>query len=110
MLQGSRSFFTCDEVEDDIRARAEAGDLHTRTCRCGGSGATHRGTDPPGRRARPSAIFSSRSGAKLAWRPARAVPDDFCWEFCDHDSLQLDFALGAGSYATALLAEFVRYK
>jgi tRNA pseudouridine13 synthase len=38
------------------------------------------------------------------------VPDDFCWRFCDDDSLQLDFALGAGSYATALLAELVQYQ
>ena len=38
------------------------------------------------------------------------MADDFCWQFCDDGSLQLDFALGAGSYATALLAEFVRYK
>jgi tRNA pseudouridine13 synthase len=38
------------------------------------------------------------------------VPDDFCWQFCDDDTLQLDFSLGAGSYATALLAEIVQYQ
>jgi len=45
-----------------------------------------------------------------AWRPARLLPDDFCWQFCDDDTLQLDLALGAGSYATAFMAEFVRCK
>ena len=38
------------------------------------------------------------------------LADDFCWQFCDDGNLQLDFALGAGSYATALLAELVQYK
>jgi tRNA pseudouridine13 synthase len=38
------------------------------------------------------------------------LPDDFCWQFCDDDTLQLDFSLGAGSYATALLAEIVQYQ
>jgi tRNA pseudouridine13 synthase len=38
------------------------------------------------------------------------LADDFCWEFCDDGSLQLDFALGAGVYATALLAEVFRYE
>jgi tRNA pseudouridine13 synthase len=38
------------------------------------------------------------------------LADDFCWQFCDDGSLQLDFALGVGSYATALLAEFVQFK
>ena len=53
--------------------------------------------------------FLEAQGVDLAWRPTRLLPDDFCWEFCDDDGLQLDFALGAGSYATALLAEFVHY-
>jgi tRNA pseudouridine13 synthase len=54
--------------------------------------------------------FLEESALDLAWRPARMVPDDFCWQFCDDETLQLDFSLGAGSYATALLAEFVHYK
>jgi tRNA pseudouridine13 synthase len=38
------------------------------------------------------------------------VPDDFCWQFCDDGTLRLEFSLGAGGYATALLAELVRYQ
>ena len=53
--------------------------------------------------------FLEAKQLELSYRAARLLPDDFCWQFCDDDSLQLDFALGAGSYATALLAEFVRY-
>jgi tRNA(Glu) U13 pseudouridine synthase TruD len=37
------------------------------------------------------------------------LPDDFSWQFCDDDSLQLEFALATGSYATAVLAELVQY-
>jgi len=48
-----------------------------------------------------------QAGLEPAWRPTRLVADDFCWQFCDDGSLQLEFALGAGAYATALLAEFV---
>ncbi|RLA49079.1 MAG: hypothetical protein DRQ98_14260 [Gammaproteobacteria bacterium] len=44
------------------------------------------------------------------WHPSGMSVDDFCWKLCDDGSLQLDFALGAGSYATALPAEFVQFK
>ena len=54
--------------------------------------------------------FLERAGLELDWRATRVMPDDFCWRFCDDGSLQLDFALGAGSYATALLAELVHYQ
>jgi tRNA pseudouridine13 synthase len=54
--------------------------------------------------------FLQQAGLDRAWRAARMLADDFCWRFCDDGSLQLDFALGAGSYATALLGELVQYK
>ena len=53
-------------------------------------------------------LFLEHFGVELAWRPARLLPDDFSWQVCD-DALQLDFALVAGGYATAILAEFVQY-
>ena len=53
--------------------------------------------------------FLESAGMKMDWRASRILPHDFCWQFCDDGSLQLEFALGAGSYATALLAEFVHY-
>jgi tRNA pseudouridine13 synthase len=107
MLRGSRSFFTCEEVGEEIRTRAETGDLHPGLP-LWGLGATP-GSRPAWEQGDAVCDFLESSGAKLAWRPARLVPDDFCWQFCDDDVLQLDFALGAGSYATALLAEFVHY-
>lgn len=115
LLRGTRSFFTCDEVDEDIRSRVAGGDLHP--------GLPLWGKGKPGETMPPSGAgtalqaegkdirdFLEDSGLDLAWRPARLLPDDFRWQFCDDGSLQLDFALGAGGYATALLAELVQYK
>jgi len=113
MLQGTRSFFTCQEVTDDIGERVGRGDLHPGLPLWGiaraAPGSAPRQTDSPAG-CEEICDFLQASGLELAWRPARVVPDDFCWQFCDDGVLQLDFSLGAGSYATALLAEFVRYK
>lgn len=109
MLDGSRSFFTCAEPDAEIEARLAQGDLHPGLPLWGRGGSED--VALPAESADNTAVrcFLEAQGLDLAWRPARLRPDDFCWEFCDDDSLQLDFALGAGSYATALLAEFVRY-
>jgi tRNA pseudouridine13 synthase len=115
MLQGTRSHFTCEQVDEQIAARAAAGDLHPALPLWG------RGESAAGvQRARQQAEclaeqvaeceFLQQAGLDMAWRAARVLADDFCWCFCDDGSLQLDFALGAGSYATALLGELVQYK
>ncbi len=110
-LHGTRSFFTCDEISDDLRTRAASGDIHPGLPLWG------RGQSSVGARHADALVecrdicdFLEESGLELSWRPTRMVPDDFCWQFCDDETLQLDFALGAGSYATALLAEFVQYR
>ena len=115
LLNGTRSFFTCDEPDDDICSRARRGDIHP--------GLPLWGRSPSGAdlvlndlqmeclaECHKICGFLEESGLDLAWRSTRMVPDDFSWKFCDDGSLQLNFALGAGSYATALLAEFVQYK
>ncbi|MGB1141284.1 MAG: tRNA pseudouridine(13) synthase TruD [Halioglobus sp.] len=115
MLQGSRSFFDCEHADADILQRAEACDLHpgvplwgkgvgdALVARCSGVLETLENSGE-------MTDFLQRSGPDLAWRAARFLADDFSWQFCDDGILQLDFALGAGSYATALVAEFVDYK
>ncbi len=115
LLHGTRSFFVCDEVSDDIQARAASGDIHPGLP-LWGRGATSVDAMFGARAAdslaeyREICDFLEESSLDLAWRPARMLPDDFCWQFCDDETLQLDFSLGAGSYATALLAELVQYK
>jgi tRNA pseudouridine13 synthase len=54
--------------------------------------------------------FLEQAGLALAYRSARLLADDFCWQFCDDDTLLLSFGLGAGSYATAVLAELIDYR
>jgi tRNA pseudouridine13 synthase len=115
ILQGSRSLFTCDEVNEDIIRRAVCGDIHPGLP-LWGKGESGAGDERLRQQAEVLADegevcdFLEQAGLDLAWRPARTLADDFSWKFCDDGSLQLDFALGAGSYATALLAEFVQYK
>ncbi|RLA58667.1 MAG: tRNA pseudouridine(13) synthase TruD, partial [Gammaproteobacteria bacterium] len=115
ILQGTRSLFTCELVDEDIRDRASRGDIHPGLPLWG------RGPSTAGpERARQQADcvadhvemceFLEGAGLERSWRPARMLADDFCWQFCDDGSLQLDFALGAGGYATALLGELVQYK
>jgi tRNA pseudouridine13 synthase len=40
-------------------------------------------------------------------RALRAFPENLTWQFLNPDQLQLSFFLTAGSYATALLREFI---
>jgi tRNA pseudouridine13 synthase len=115
VLRGTRSFFTCDEVSEDIRGRVACGDIHPGLPLWGRGPASLRGKPVDGQAdpltgCNDICDFLESSGLELAWRATRLLPDDFCWQFCDDGTLQLDFALGAGSYATALLAELVRYK
>jgi tRNA pseudouridine13 synthase len=113
MLQGSRSHFHCAEIDADIETRGAAGDIHPGLPLLG------RGELPTAVAAQveglvaagdgPLLEFLEEAGLELAWRPTRMLADDFCWQFCDDGSLQLEFSLGAGCYATALLAELVHY-
>jgi tRNA pseudouridine13 synthase len=114
MLRGSRSFFVCEKADDDILQRCSAGDISPGLPLWGkigskeswetavlasGLGARHEGI----------CEFLERKGMEMSWRSTRLMPHDFSWRFCDDDRLQLNFALSAGCYATALLAELVQY-
>ena len=92
MLAGSRSFFACGQVDTDIESRAAAGDLHPGLP-LWGRGADLSCFELPADDQLLCAFLEDR-GLEVAWRPTRLLPDDFCWQFCDDDSLQLDFALG----------------
>ena len=114
ILAGTRSQFYCGQPDADIDARCAEGDLHP-ALPLWGRGVEKLEDDGQARRLdvlqdqADTADFLVDQGLALDWRPSRLIPDDFCWQFCDDDSLQLEFRLGAGSFATALLAEFVRY-
>lgn len=114
ILAGTRSQFHCDQPDADIAARCASGDLHP-ALPLWGREVENLGGQAQARRQlavhdfQAAAGFLIAQGLDLDWRPSRLMADDFCWQFCDDDSLQLEFRLGAGSFATALLAEFARY-
>jgi tRNA pseudouridine13 synthase len=114
VLHGSNSFFTCDGSEPDLQQRASAADLHIGLPLWGAG----RPASSPGVHARGEECLSPWSelcralegqGLRLAYRPARLLADDFCWQFCDDDQLQVSFGLVSGGFATAVLRELVLY-
>ncbi len=115
VLQGTRSQFTCEQADADIVQRCFVGDLHPALPLWGlgveqlSVSLLERWSDVLEQQA---AIgdFLIHQGLELGQRPTRLIADDFCWQFCDDGSLQLEFRLAAGNYATALLAEFVQHE
>lgn len=115
VLQGSRSLFPCTDVDAQLAARALAGDLHPGLP-LWGHGEVLQGEPVRLRQAAALAQdlalcrFLEDAGLQLTYRAARLLPDDFYWQFCDDDTLQMSFSLPPGSYATAVLAELADYR
>lgn len=115
MLQGSRSRFSCETSDADITERSERGDLHPGLPLWGRG---QRESGPAVVRDQLTVLgenvticeFLERQGLDLGYRSARLMADDFCWQFCDDGNVQLEFSLGPGGYATAVLTELVQYK
>ena len=113
-LHGTRSLFTCELPDADIEARCAAHDLHPALPLWGEGepiASIERHRDQYLALADSSVIADALEnlGMSLSYRSARLFPDDFCWEFCDDGLLKLDFSLGAGSYATAVVAELLNF-
>jgi tRNA pseudouridine13 synthase len=112
LLAGSRSLFECETVDAALLRRAAEGDIHPGLPLWGrgeGRAAERSAASRLAPEAAAFCAFLEVREVELSWRATRLLADDFCWQFCDDGSLQLDFELGAGGYATALLAEFVRF-
>lgn len=115
VLRGTRSHFACDDLSEDIQLRTATGDISPGLPLWGNASPQAAALSGLWREALPASCRGicdhlEAAGLEQAWRPARLLPDDFSWQFCDDGALQLDFALGAGGFATALLAEFVQHK
>lgn len=110
LLHGTRSLFEVQQLEPSLLQRTAGGDLHPGLPLWG------RGlADSPGLQRLRAVLqdeqaicdFLEAQGLEASWRPARLCADDFYWDFCDDGSLLLEFRLGSGAYATALLAELI---
>ena len=84
-LDGSGSTFEVDEVTAELEARCLRLDIH------------------------PTGVLPeiSELGVKSTYRALRTRVSDLTWSLAD-DALRLEFRLGKGSYATAVLREIVR--
>jgi tRNA pseudouridine13 synthase len=115
MLHGTRSRFSCVHRDEDILRRCEKADLHPGLPLWGRG----RSESGPAVLAQQMAAlgddsavcdFLEEQGLSLDYRCTRLLADDFSWRFCDDGSLQLQFTLAPGGYATAVLAELVNYE
>ena len=84
-LDGTRSVFTVDELTPELEQRCSEMDIHPSGCLPG----------------------ISALGVEPSSRPLRLRVQDLKWELED-DALWLEFALGRGSYATAVLREIAQ--
>jgi tRNA pseudouridine13 synthase len=110
-LNGTGSFFIADEIDDEVNKRLRSLDVHPTGAlwgrgdlQCGGQSAKNE-----------SRIADSypeirdgleRAGLDMARRALRLAVTDLQWEI-DANRLWLEFSLGRGSYATAVLREIV---
>ena len=85
-LDGTRSIFTVDEVTPELEQRCKDMDIH-----------------PSG-----SLPGIDELGVEPASRPLRLRVQNLQWEI-DGDALWLEFSLGRGSYATAVLRELATF-
>ena len=114
ILNGTRSFFVPENVDDTIRRRLAEGDIHPSGPLWGrGELPTHAAT-----RALEQAVADEhadlargleRAGLDQERRALRVIPQELQAEWLDDTSLRLRFGLPAGTYATALLRELAAY-
>ena len=115
ILNGSRSFFVPESVDEVIRRRLTEGDIHPSGPLWG------RGDLPTQSAVREIEAAIAAEHADLARgleaagleqerRALRVVPQEFKTEWLDATTLSLTFILPPGSYATALLRELADYR
>jgi tRNA pseudouridine13 synthase len=114
ILNGTRSFFVPEAVDDTIRRRLAESDIHPSGPLWGRGELPTRATT----RAIEQAVADEhpdlaggleRAGMDQERRALRVIPQDLQMEWLDDTSLRLRFGLPAGTYATALLRELAVY-
>jgi len=110
MLSGSRSFFICDDVNEEILERLSRGDIHP-------SGPLWGKGDLPVQEEVNSLeknilsaypLFCSgleKAGMKQECRALRLTVNDLNWAWLTGNDLQLNFSLPSGTFATSVLQE-----
>ncbi|WP_231910659.1 tRNA pseudouridine(13) synthase TruD [Candidatus Nitrosoglobus terrae] len=107
MLNGSRGFFTTEDIDKSVQDRVKCFDCHPSGPLWGQGKSFTIGFI---RTFEEQALLDFalwREGLKQERRSLRLMITDLKWSFPTKDSLQLQFFLPAGSYATTVLREFV---
>jgi tRNA pseudouridine13 synthase len=113
MINQSNSYFKAETVDDTLRNRIAAGEIHPTACLYGAG--ENPATDDA--LAIETAIINSHSeltaglrnkAVEMNRRALRVQVQNLHWQFLTTEQLQLHFFLPAGSYATALLREIIQ--
>jgi tRNA pseudouridine13 synthase len=115
-LDGSRSFFVADVIDEAIAARLCRGDIHP-TGPLWGRG------EPPSRGDALALEQAAVSVCPDLWREAciaagmeqerrslRLLPKQSTWQWLSGDVLRLEFSLPAGAYATVVVRELLSFQ
>lgn len=111
-LAGSRSWFVAEDDLAALQQRADDWDIHPSGPLWGSDALPAQGQAAELEQAAASQDPALKEGLEKQRldhdrRPLRLRPAELEWEWPDAHSLQLRFALDAGSYATAILRELV---
>ena len=114
ILNGTRSFFVPEAVDDIIRRRLAEGDIHPSGPLWGQgelpTRAAIRALEQTVADEHPDLAHGlEQAGLDQERRALRVIPQELQAEWLDDSSLRLSFGLPAGTYATALLRELAVY-
>ncbi len=110
-LNGTGSFFIAEEIDDEVNTRLRSLDVHP-TGALWGRGDIQGGRQSATNERRIADRYPDirdgleRAGLDMARRALRLAVTDLQWEI-DANKLWLEFSLGRGSFATAVLREIV---
>lgn len=115
LLAGSNSFFSIDEVDDEIRQRVETFDVHPSGLLWGRGRAETR-ADAAKLEIELAERFPQfcqgleKAGLKQSRRALRVRPDKLEWTYRpEQGQLAVHFELPAGAYATVILRELINF-
>ncbi|CAG9295978.1 tRNA pseudouridine(13) synthase TruD [Celerinatantimonas diazotrophica] len=110
LLRGSHSFFVVEAIDDMLRARLKSGDIQISAPLFGDGDLSSSGTAREFEQAQLAAYpeFCEglvRARLKQERRAILVFPEQIQWRVIDSSTLQLEFFLPAGCYATSVIRE-----
>ena len=115
MLAGSHSIFSIDVVDSEIEQRIQKLDIHPTGAMWGGGelASTRDAELLEVAAVKDDMVFSAglkRAGLKQQRRALRLIPETLQFNRIASNTIELQFSLPAGSYATVVLRELLNYR